>query len=62
MSKSNSPYSRGGSATVWLGTLKLQKAKAKGLANNGYLGNGETAKVNPLPSLNTLPYREPRLV
>ena len=64
MSKSNSPYSRGGSAIVWLGTLKLQKAKAamEGLANNGYLGNGETAKVNPLPSLNTLPYREPRLV
>ena len=64
MSKSNVPWFLGGYATVWLGILQLQEAKAvvKGLANNGFLGDGETTKVNLLLSLNTLPYREPRLL
>ena len=45
-SKENA-HALGGLFVVWLGTLQLQKAKAivKGLANNGFLGDGETAKV-----------------
>ena len=64
ISKCNAPFSVGGFALIWPGTLQLQKAKAvvAGLANNGFLGDGETAKVNILLSLNTLPYREPRLL
>ena len=64
VSKRKTPSARGSFAFVYLGTLQLQNAKAvvKGLANNGFLGGGETAKVNLLFSLNTLPYREPRLL
>ena len=64
ISKDNAPCSRGGFALIWPGTLQLQKAKAvvAGLANNDFLGDGETAKVSLLLSLNTLPYREPRLL
>ena len=64
ISKGDAPSFRGGFALVWPGTLQLQKAKAvvKGLTNNGFLGDGKTAKVNLLLSLNTLPYRDPRLL
>ena len=60
--KDDAPWFRGGFSLIWPGTLQLQKAKAKGLAKNGFLGDGETAKVNLLHSRNTLPYREPRLL
>ena len=64
VSRANDPLLRGGFSTVWLGTLQLQEAKTvvNALENNGFLGVGETAKVNPLFSLNTLPHREPRLL
>ena len=64
VSKGRTPVAQGGFSYVWLGTLQLYKAKAvvEGLANNGFLGDGETARVNLLFSLNTLPYREPRLL
>ena len=64
ISKGNAPPFRGGFAYVWPGTLQLQKAKAVviGLVNNGFLRDGETAKVNLLLNYNTLPYREPRLL
>ena len=64
ISKGNAPLSRGSFAYMWPGTLQLQNAKAvvKGLTNNGFLGDGETAKVNLLLSLSTLPYGEPRLL
>ena len=57
ISRGNAPQFRGGFHHVWPGTLQLQKAKAvvKGLANNGFLGDGETAKVNLLLSFSTLP-------
>ena len=64
ISRSNVPWFRGGLSYVWLGTLQLHKAKAvvKALANKGFLGDGEMAKVNLLLSLSTLPYDEPRLL
>ena len=64
ISEGNASFSRGEFTLIWPGTLQLQKAKAvvTGLTNNGFLGDGEIAKVNLLLSLNTLPYREPRLV
>ena len=58
MSKGNICYNRGGFAVVWLGTLQLQKAKAavKDLVKNGFLRDGETAKVNLLLSLTAIHY------
>ena len=48
VSKDAAPLARGGFSFVFLGTLQLQKAKAtiKRLANNGFLGDDETVKVN----------------
>ena len=64
ISKRDVPWSMGKYTTVWLGILQLREAKAvvKGLANNGFLGDGETANVSLLFSLNTLSYCEPRLL
>ena len=64
ISMGHAPFFRGESSLIFPGTLQLQKAKAvvKGLANNGFLGDGETAKVSLLLSLDTLSYREPRLL
>ena len=64
MSKDNASRFRGKYYHVWPGTLLLQKAKSvvKGLENHGFLGDGETAKVNILLGLNTPLYHEPRLL
>lgn len=58
VSKVRVARARGGFAIVWSGTLRLQEAKAvvNGLANNGFLGNGEIVKVILLLSHNALPY------
>ena len=48
VSKGKAPSVQGGFACVFLGTLQLQKAKAtiKRFANNSFLGDDETMKVN----------------
>ena len=48
VSKGKTPLARGGFSFVVPGTLQLQKAKAtiKRLANNSFLGDDETVKVN----------------